>query len=248
MDFLKILKSFEEFVYEALSWFVLLPKTLARIILSPARMSEYAAAELEKDDAIRYNDALSPPLLLILCVLIAHSLDLAIRPQTPDTSGSLASSLLASEQNLLVYRTLAFGLWALAGAVYLLLQGGVLISRDNLRVPLYQQCYLVSPFALSLSVGTSFLMMGGYGEFVGACLALGGFLWLFFVQSRWIAKAAKLPTWRALIAGICIVLIGALANAMLIQALMNTQAPSVAVTTHASTFTNPVPTIKEARS
>lgn len=28
MDFLKILKSFEEFVYEALTWLVLLPRTL----------------------------------------------------------------------------------------------------------------------------------------------------------------------------------------------------------------------------
>ena len=235
MDFLKILKSFEEFVYEALSWFVLLPKTLARIVVHPARMSDYAASELARSENVRYNDGISPPLLLILCVLIAHVLDLAVRPQTPDTSGSLASTLLASEQNLLLYRTLAFGLWALAGSVYFLLRSGMAISRDSLRVPFYQQCYLVSPFALALSVGTSLLMVGGKTEAVGAGLVLGGFLWLGVVQTRWIGRAAKLSAWRAVIAAACIVLIGAMANGVLIHVLASTQAPSaVAATTTSS--------------
>lgn len=39
MDFLKIPKSFEEFVYEALTWLVLPPRTLFRILVAPARMT-----------------------------------------------------------------------------------------------------------------------------------------------------------------------------------------------------------------
>ncbi|MEP6939654.1 MAG: hypothetical protein ABI846_07810 [Rudaea sp.] len=42
MDFLKLLKSFEEFVYEALLWLVLVSKTLARIVLKPRTMTAYA--------------------------------------------------------------------------------------------------------------------------------------------------------------------------------------------------------------
>ena len=38
VDFLKILKSFEDFVYEALIWLVLLPKTLWRILRRPRQM------------------------------------------------------------------------------------------------------------------------------------------------------------------------------------------------------------------
>ena len=38
MDFLKILKSFEDFVYEALIWLILLPRTLLRIVLRPRQM------------------------------------------------------------------------------------------------------------------------------------------------------------------------------------------------------------------
>lgn len=102
MDFLKILKSFEEFVYEALLWFILLPKTLGRIVVSPRRMCDYVAGELTVEDEKRFGGAMSPPLLLILCVLIAHFVDLAVRPQATDASGSLAGELFGSEQNLLL--------------------------------------------------------------------------------------------------------------------------------------------------
>ncbi|MEP6634587.1 MAG: hypothetical protein ABJA62_10310 [Luteimonas sp.] len=233
MDFLKILKSFEEFVYEALSWFVLLPKTLTRIVIRPGKMSDYVAAELHKSEAARYNDAISPPLLLILCVLFAHFLDLAIRTQSTDISGSLASTLVASDQNLLLYRTLAFGLWALAGAVYIVLRSGLSLSRDSLRVPFYQQCYLVSPFALALSVGLSLLLTRGYGIVVGACLIVLGFLWFWIGQTVWINRATKLPKRRSAIAAISIVLVGSVANGLLVYGLLTTHAPPDPPAVHA---------------
>lgn len=221
MDFLKILKSFEEFVYEALSWFVLLPKTLMRILWRPTRMFDYAAAEMGKEEKVRYNDAISPPLLLILCVLIAHFFDLAMRAQTPDPATTLAATLLASEQNLLLYRTLAFGLWALAGAVYLLLRTGRVLTRDSLRVPFYQQCYLVAPFALTVSIATSCSSAGGIAEIVGACLVIVSVLWFWFAQSRWMQQTSKLPLWRSVIAAIFILLIGAAANGVLAHVLLS---------------------------
>lgn len=76
MDFLKILKSFEDFVYEALIWLILLPKTLVRIVLRPRQMVAYVQAEQTREGDDRYGDAISPPLLLILCVLVSHVFDL----------------------------------------------------------------------------------------------------------------------------------------------------------------------------
>ena len=187
MDFLKILKSFEEFVYEALIWLVLVPRTLLRIVVQPRRMATYASAELDiASSEERFGDAVSPPLLLILCVLIAHFVDVAVRPQAPDASDSLAHALFASEQNLLLYRTIAFGVWALAGSVCLLVRMRQPVNRRTLRAPFYEQCYLVAPFALALSVGVSFTLRAGDTDAttaaLGAGLALAGAAWFAGVQ------------------------------------------------------------------
>ena len=137
MDFLKILKSFEEFVYEALTWLILLPRTLMRILLSPARMADYASSQLSSQSESRFSEAISPPLLLMLCVLLSHAIDLGIRNSTQTADGSLAAMVLSSEQGLLLYRTISFGVWALAGAVYLLLRTGAAVNRETLRAPFY---------------------------------------------------------------------------------------------------------------
>ncbi len=213
MDFLKILKSLEDFVYEALIWIILLPRTLGRILLRPRRMALYAAGELGKDDEDRFNDEITPPLLLILCVMISHWIDLGIRAQVPANSGSLAGVILGSEQNLLLYRTIAFGIWALAGAVCFLLHTGQPIGRNNLRVPLYEQCYLVAPFALVFSISTSLILMGDQWEMIGvggACLAM---LWFWIVQIDWVRSRTNVPIWRSVIAATLIVLSGSLFNA-----------------------------------
>ncbi|MFC6839821.1 hypothetical protein [Xanthomonas theicola] len=57
MDFLKILKSFEDFVYEALIWLILLPQTLLRIVFSPRRMASYAERELASADDEQRDEA-----------------------------------------------------------------------------------------------------------------------------------------------------------------------------------------------
>ena len=212
MDFLKILKSFEEFVYEALLWFILLPKTLGRIVVSPRRMCDYVAGELTVEDEKRFGGAMSPPLLLILCVLIAHFVDLAVRPQATDASGSLAGELFGSEQNLLLYRTMAFGLWALAGSVYLLLRSGTAVTRDSLRTPFYEQCYLVSPFALVVSICTSVLQAGPDGMALASLLVVLAALWFLLAQTAWVRHRTRLGLIRSAMAATIILVLGSAAN------------------------------------
>ena len=224
MDFLKILKSFEEFVYEALLWIILLPRTLVRIVVRPRRMCAYAAAELTRDDDARFNEAMSPPLLLILCILLAHFIDLGVRTQDSVASDTLANVLLGSEQNLLLYRTIAFGVWALAGATYFLIRTGVPIGRDSLRVPFYEQCYLVAPFALVVSVGTSLMLANREEADIAVLATLSAALWFWIAQAGWIARRAQLSLWRAAVAATVILLIGAAINAVVGHALTNVHA------------------------
>lgn len=213
MDFLKILKSFEEFIYEALIWLLLLPRTLLRITIAPRAMARYAAREVAGEGEQRFDTAISPPLLLILCVVVAHFVDLSIRAQKPDTLGTLASVVLASEQNLLLYRTIAFGVWALAAAVVVLWRMGTPVGRSSLRVPFYEQCYLVAPFALAVSIGSSLVLMGSQWMLAGTGLTLAAAVWFWVVQADWLRSRARLSLWQSAIAGAVVLLVGSGINA-----------------------------------
>jgi hypothetical protein len=212
VDFLKILKSFEDFVYEALIWLILLPKTLLRIVLHPSQMVAYVQAEQTREGDDHYGDAISPPLLLILCVLVSHVLDLAVRKQGNEEMGRLAGALLNSEQNLLLYRTMAFGIWSLAGAVWYMRHSRQPIHRVNLRNPFYEQCYLVAPFAMAMSISTTFALSGGPLSAAGVGLALLALLWFFVAELHWVRERAGLGAGRAAVVAAGLVLVGLVAN------------------------------------
>ena len=63
MDFIKIIRSLEEFLYEVMSWIIFYPRTILRILLHPTRMTTYSEAEQDDLPSDRFTDALSPPLL-----------------------------------------------------------------------------------------------------------------------------------------------------------------------------------------
>lgn len=213
MDFLKILKSFEEFVYEVLTWLVLLPRTMWRILVSPQRMTTYAAEQLASTSESRYSEAISPPLLLILCVLIAHVLDLVMRHPAPMADDSLATTVLSSEQNLLLYRTIAFGIWAMVGAIYLLLRTGSPVNRETLRQPFYEQCYLVSPFALAMSIAATLTALDRPWSLVTSLVLMLSVLpWFWLAQAAWLRQASGLSRWRSLVAATIVIAIGSLVN------------------------------------
>jgi hypothetical protein len=214
MDFLKILKSFEEFVYEALTWLVLLPRTLWRIVLSPRRMTGYAGAQLASQSEAGFSEAISPPLLLILCVLISHFFDLAVRNPAPEVEAGLGAIVLSSEQNLLLYRTIAFGVWSLAGAVYLLVRTHRSVDRETLRAPLYEQCYLVAPFAFTMSISLTLISLGNrWALLVAASMFIAISLWFWLAQAAWFRARASLSLWRSLEAASLVLIIGSAVNA-----------------------------------
>lgn len=220
MDFLKILKSFEEFVYEALTWLVLLPRTLWRIVISPRRMTSYAGEQLDSQSETRFSEAISPPLLLILCMLLSHFIDLAVRNPAPTTDEALANVLLSSEQNLLLYRTVAFGVWSLVGAVFMLLFTHKPVDRETMRLPIYEQCYLVAPFAFAVSVSLTLIALNQFWSLLVAVitslLATG---WFWMAQAAWLRDRASLGLWCSLIAAMLVLVMGSAVNAAVGHAL-----------------------------
>lgn len=221
MDFIKILKSFEEFIYEVVSWLVFYPRTLWRVVCHPIRMARYAHFELSDPLRKQFSDAMSPPLFLLLSVLISHIVELMLHVQMPGQSNQLARMVFGSEQNLLLYRTITFGIWALLGSLYLLMRTGSIIDRDTLRAPFYAQCYLAAPFAIALSTGATLarqsdmqLHLAGVGIVLVACV------WYIAVQATRLRDVLHLPWWRSIVATALLLVVGLVFNTLVALALL----------------------------
>jgi len=212
MDFLKLLKSLEEFVYEVITWLLFFPRTLWRVIVHPMRMAQYAECELRDKLENQFDDALSPPLFLMLAVLLAHAVELATHMQATAT-GVLSREILGNEQGLLLYRTVTFAIWPLVAAVHFLRRTGVRISRESLRRPFFAQCYLTAPFAITLSTCFVFIRLPGRTStiigLIGAALAC---LWYVCVQAHWLKHALGRAWWPTLLSTLWVLLSGLVIN------------------------------------
>ncbi|WP_269931820.1 permease [Aminobacter sp. HY435] len=195
MDFMRLLKSLEELLYELASWLVFYPMTLWRTLRRPQAMMRYADVELGDEVDDQYTDTLSPPMFLLITLLLAHGFELAlVRQETPWAP----PSFLASDANLLLFRAVAFSFFPLLMALRLLRHRGIRIDRNTLRRPFYSQCYVAAPFALVTSIGgvltridTPATVLSGVALF-GCAMA-----WYLTVETRWFARHLELPLPRA---------------------------------------------------
>lgn len=153
MDLMRILRSLEEFLYELVGWLVFYPRTFWRVMRHPAAIARYTQLELEQEPEHQFTETISPVLMLILSVVIAHALEMLARMPTEDTSTPISQLLLGSEQALLLTRCVVFCGYALIAALSILQQQRKPITRETLRTPFSIQAFLVSPFVLLLSSG-----------------------------------------------------------------------------------------------
>lgn len=203
MDLLKILRSFEEFIFEATSWLIFYPMTLWRVVRDPLAAMEYSDREQGDPEERRYDDALSPPLFLLATLVPVNLVAVAAHVPPPPEASEAMKAVAASPQNLILFRSLAFSLIPLVAAASLLHRQGRRISRETLRAPFYAQCYLAALCAASVSIGTVVFQRPELPNAVGAAIIAGGFLWFQAVQTAWFrrrlavgwVKAALLGLW-----------------------------------------------------
>ena len=79
MDLLKILRSFEEFIFEATSWLIFYPMTLWRVLRDPLAAMDYSDREQADPDERR-----SPPLFLLATLVPVNILSLAAHVPAPE--------------------------------------------------------------------------------------------------------------------------------------------------------------------
>lgn len=183
MDFMKLLKSLEDLLYEMVSWLVFYPITMWRSLVSPFRMMQYADEELEDRPEDRYSDTLSPPLFLLLTLLLAQAVSSAIPSTYADAD---LPPLLASTANLLLARGVIFGVLPLVMAVTLVRRKAIRLTRETLRPPFYSQCYVATVFVFVAGLGLDLLLIPHHVGLTAGIAVVGvATIWYGSAQVRW---------------------------------------------------------------
>ncbi len=196
MDFMKVLKSLEELLYELVSWLVFYPLTLWRACVSPLSMMRYADLELADRPEDQYDDGISPPLFLLITLLIAQGLSTLIPRGAAEKAAETALS--ASDTNLLIARGVIFGIFPLAMAVTLLVSKRARVTRNALRPPFFSQCYVAAPFVFLLGLSIDLILIpGGAWAGPGVLVLVMAVLWYGQAQVRWFRLDLAIGTMRA---------------------------------------------------
>ncbi len=188
MNFVQWLNSLDELLYELMSWLVFFPVTLWRIIRHPLATMAYAEEQLLLDPERQYRETVSPPIMLILTVVVVQAAGLAVDggSSTIIRSRHGLAGLVNDNTSLLLLRLVLFGLFALVLATRKVRRSGTVLDRDTLKPPFYAQCYAISPFALLVSGGATIV---GHPlpliEGAGIAAVIAAFLFYGVVQVRW---------------------------------------------------------------
>ena len=144
MNFLDILKSIEQAIYEIALWFILIPKTIFKIVVHPADVPAYIREELKKEDKKQFNDQMSPILLWLLMVI------LPVYMSAKYFYHGLPAMIRDKPQNYFFYIAVIFISFLLtpAGLIHILNKNK--FERDSFKESFYVQCYLQSPMSFLL--------------------------------------------------------------------------------------------------
>lgn len=196
MDFLKLLKSIEELLYELVTWIVFYPLTVAKVMARPVRMMAYAEAELRDEVDEQFVDTLSPPIALLITLFLVHALEMVV----PRTAAPAIPGLLADDNNLIAFRAVAFSIFPLLLAVAYLRQRGTKLTRSSLRPGFYAQCYVALPFVVAFTAGG--MIATRWSPTSGLLLMGAGYVWYITVQTIWQSLDGRVGRLQACLASI----------------------------------------------
>lgn len=199
MDFLKLIQSLDELLYEIMSWLIFYPVTLWRALTKPLKMMDYSEAELGDPAERQYTDTLSPPLFLLLTIALTHAAELSLVGQdklVTDRTG--LSAFVSDDSSLILVRVAFFSIFPLIMAARMVRARHVKLDRGPLKPPFYSQCYVTAPFAMMVSAASILMRLGHIEwELAGFALLVVALLWFGTLQILWFAHHLRTGYWRA---------------------------------------------------
>jgi hypothetical protein len=196
MDFIKFIRSLEEFLYEVLAWILFYPRTLWMVIVHPIRSLQYTVGEERETLEEKYADTVSPPLFLMLTLIVAHLIEMLAHVRLPSEMAGQFGRLMASDQNLLIFRSLLFALFPLMFAAEQVALSRQSLTRQSLRTPFFGQCYLGSLLTLLLSIASIVARMPTI-QVAGWAIMAASFAWYVSVQAVWFSMTYGLSPLRS---------------------------------------------------
>lgn len=221
MNFMQLIQSLDDLLYELMSWLIFFPLTLWRTITRPLKMMAYAGRELRELPEKQFREALSPPLFLLLALLVSHALELSVNGSTnlilADNRG--LARFVDSDTKLLLLRLAIFSIIPLLLATIVARASKSKLSDETLKAPFYEQCYPAPPFALAIGIGTLLLHRDAVSAALGITIMLAALIAYLAVQIVWFRRQLGCGIFRAgLLAGCAIV--GGLLFTLLIGILL----------------------------
>lgn len=194
MDFIRILRSLEEFLYEVMTWLVFYPRTLLRSAIRPLETLEYSRTELHKPEEEQYGETLSPPLFLMLSLVISHLIELGLHLHPFASIGHKAEKLFGSDQNLVILRSLMFAAYPLMFALQQVKEAKQPLTRKTLRGPFFGECYPASVFCLLVGISGTIAQAWPERAWIGAGVVVLTSAWYVGLQTAWTKRSNR--TWR----------------------------------------------------
>ncbi|MGH7027976.1 hypothetical protein [Brevundimonas sp.] len=189
MNVLTILRSVEELLYEVISWLLFYPRTLWMTVTRPLRTMRYSDSEQRDRPEQQYLETLSPPLFLVLSILLAHGAELAFGLDVGKGTSAIGRLVTGNEQALLAFRALLFSLYAVIFAWLALRLTGKRVDRESLRAPFFAQCYLAGAVAILISLGSIGLRANSdLAVGTGALVIAAATVWYVAVETVWLRR------------------------------------------------------------
>jgi len=199
VNFFNLLQSLDELLYEVMSWLVFYPVTLWRTLVRPLQMMDYS--DVEQGDAAeeQYTDTLSPPLFLLLSLILVHAAEIALVGANAVVVSKVGlSALVSNDTDLIILRIVTYSLFPMLMATRMLRARKVEVNRQTLRAPFYSQCYGAALLAILLGTGELLIRLGHeWSLLIGAALMLFGLLWFGTLQTAWFNQHLKCGRLRA---------------------------------------------------
>lgn len=199
MNFFNLLQSLDELLYEVMSWLVFYPVTLWRTLVRPLRMMDYS--DVEQGDAAeeQYTDTLSPPLFLLLSLILVHAAEIALVGADAVVVSKVGlSALVSNDTDLIILRIVTYSLFPVLMATRMVRARKVEVNRQTLRAPFYSQCYGAALLAILLGTGELLVRLEHkWSILAGGALMLFALLWFGTLQTAWFNQHLKCGRLRA---------------------------------------------------
>lgn len=199
MNFFNLIQSLDDLLYEVMSWLVFYPVTLWRTLVRPLQMMDYS--DVEQGDAAdeQYTDTLSPPLFLLLSLILVHAAEIALVGDDAMIASKVGlAAFVSNNTDLIILRIVSFSLFPVMLATRMVRAQKLRVDRDTLRAPFYSQCYVAAVLAMLLGGGVILIKLAhDWSVLAGGALALFGLLWFGFLQTAWFNQHLKCGRLRA---------------------------------------------------